>query len=199
MKKRYMVFGLGVVLALSLAVPALGGPSNPVASISASAKSTAKKALKTAKAAKSAAKKAQSTADAANTAAGAAQTTADGAKTAAATAQTTANSAQTAATAAQTAATNAQTTADSKMSGLALITSAGSAGGSTSATEFAVCPTGKSTTGGGFLVNGANNDQVTVVANAPYIGSWFAIAKDINGQAGTSWTLTAEAECATSP
>ena len=38
MSKRYTVLGLSVVLALALAVPALGGPTNPIASISASAK-----------------------------------------------------------------------------------------------------------------------------------------------------------------
>jgi len=55
MKKRYTVLGLSLVLALALAVPALGGPSNPIASVSASVKSIANKALKKAKAAQTAA------------------------------------------------------------------------------------------------------------------------------------------------
>ena len=45
MKSRYTVLFLSLVLALALAVPALGGPTNPIASISASVKSTANKAL----------------------------------------------------------------------------------------------------------------------------------------------------------
>ena len=32
MKKRYTVLGLSLVLALALAVPAMGGPTNPLAS-----------------------------------------------------------------------------------------------------------------------------------------------------------------------
>jgi hypothetical protein len=47
--KRYLVLGLGAVLALAVAVPAFGGSSDPSATTSASAKKTAKKALKKAK------------------------------------------------------------------------------------------------------------------------------------------------------
>jgi trimeric autotransporter adhesin len=62
MKKRYLVLGLAVVLAVGVSVPALGGPS---ATSSASAKKTAKKALKKAKKAQQAANDAQNAADAA--------------------------------------------------------------------------------------------------------------------------------------
>ena len=41
MKKRYTVLGLTVVFALALAVPALGGPTNPLASASKSVQSIA--------------------------------------------------------------------------------------------------------------------------------------------------------------
>ncbi|HET7509963.1 MAG TPA: hypothetical protein VFJ65_06915, partial [Solirubrobacterales bacterium] len=69
MSKRYAVLGLSIFLALALAVPALGGPANPVANISASAKSIANKALKKAKAAQQTANAANSAAAAANSAA----------------------------------------------------------------------------------------------------------------------------------
>ena len=101
MSKRYAVLGFSVVLALALAVPALGGPSNPIASISASVKQTANKALKQAKQAKnlantanSNAKKAQETAEGAKAAADGAQATANGAKTTADGAKTTADGAK---------------------------------------------------------------------------------------------------------
>ena len=49
MKRRYVLLGLASILAIALAVPAMGGPSNPLATTAASAKKTAKKALKKAK------------------------------------------------------------------------------------------------------------------------------------------------------
>ena len=63
MKERYFVLGLAIVLALALAIPALGGSSNPSATKAASAKKTANKALKKAKAANKAANQAQGTAN----------------------------------------------------------------------------------------------------------------------------------------
>jgi len=213
MKKRYMVFGVSVLLALSLAVPAFGGPTNPVASISASAKATANKALKKAKAAQktanaaqsaanaaqstatsanSAASKAQTTANTANTAAGKAQTTADAAKTAAAAAQTTADSAKTAAAA-------AQATADGKMSDARFVQGTAVSGTGGNATAAANCVTGENPTGGGFVINGSQNNQVTVNLNSQYLNSWIVTAEDINGQVGESWELAAVAICAKNP
>jgi hypothetical protein len=49
MRKRYLVLGFSLLLALVVAVPALGEPSDPTATTSASAKKLAKKALKKAK------------------------------------------------------------------------------------------------------------------------------------------------------
>ncbi len=71
MSKRYAVLGLSVVLALALAVPALGGPTNPIASISANdeikkVQGEAKNAQTSANAAKTAATNAQNAANAAN-------------------------------------------------------------------------------------------------------------------------------------
>ena len=63
MSKRYAILGLSVFFALALAVPALGGPTNPIASTSASVKQTANKALKKAKAAQSTANSALTTAN----------------------------------------------------------------------------------------------------------------------------------------
>jgi hypothetical protein len=74
MSNRYLVLGLAIVLALALAIPALGGSSGPGAATSAStttiakkAKKKANKALGVANAAKQAAKAAQDAADAAQT------------------------------------------------------------------------------------------------------------------------------------
>jgi hypothetical protein len=58
MKQRYLVLGFSVLLALSVAVPAFGGASDPTATTSASAKKIAKKALKKAKKADKRSKKA---------------------------------------------------------------------------------------------------------------------------------------------
>ena len=215
MKKRYLVFGLSVVLALALAVPALGGPSNPVASISASAKSIANKALKKAKAAQTAANNAQATANSASAAASAAQKDSSAAQKEASAAQKTANTAQgtatsaltaangakTAATAAQAAATAAQATADSalasangKMSGEVNVE--GAAG---STISVAGCPTGKTPTGGGFIILGADNDAATVVESTQYGTGWLVIADQIEGTAGAAWETIATVNCATSP
>ena len=215
MKKRYTVLGLSVVLALALAVPALGGPSNPVASISASVKSTANKALKKAKAAQTAANNAQATANSASSAAGEAQkdantagTTAKAAQTAANTALSTANtaksaadSAKTAAAAAQASANSAKATADtalatanSKMSGEVHVEGEEGAG-----VSFANCPTGKVPTGGGYIITGANNNAATPIESTQYGNSWLVIAEQIEGTAGASWGTVATVNCATSP
>lgn len=201
MKKRYTVLGLSLVLALALAVPALGGPSNPIASVSASVKSIANKALKKAKTAQATAEGAQSTANSASSAAAAAQKDANAAQKTANTAQgtgttalTTANAAKTAAATAQTAATNAQNTANGKMSGEVQVE--GEAG-----TTFGIagCPTGKVPTGGGFIITGANNNSATVTESTQYGSAWIVFAKQINGVAGTSWGTVATVNCATSP
>jgi hypothetical protein len=208
MKKRYIVLGLSLVLALALSVPALGGPSNPIASVSASVKSIANKALKKAKTAQATAESAQSTANSASSAAAGAQkdataaqktantaqgnastalATANAAKTAAANAQTTANGAK-------TAADNAQNTANGKMSGEVQVE--GEAG-----TTFGVagCPSGKVPTGGGFIITGANNNSATVTESTQYGSAWIVFAEQINGVAGTSWGTVATVNCATSP
>ena len=65
MKRRNALIGLSAVLALSLVVPALGGPSNPIAEKALSlskVNKTAKRAQRTADSAQSAANSAQGTA-----------------------------------------------------------------------------------------------------------------------------------------
>jgi hypothetical protein len=181
MKKRYTVLGLSAFLALALVVPALGGPLNPVANISASAKSIANKALKKAKAAQTAANNAQSSANSAASAASGAQTTANSAKTAAAAAQTTA--------------TEALNSANGKMSGEVHVEEAGSS----QTLAIAPCPTGKVPTGGGFIIGGANNNAATVTESTQYVNSWIVIADQIEGTTGSTWSTTATVNCATSP
>ena len=215
MKKRYAVFGLSIVLALALAVPALGGPTNPIASISASAKSIANKALKKAKAAQTAANNAQSTANAASSAASNAQKTADGAqktgeaaqktgeaaqKTAntaqgtATTALSTANTAKSTADSAKSTATTALNTANEKMSGEERIEGVAS---TTLATV--ACPGGKVPTGGGFIITGIDNDAATATESTQYLNGWIVIADQIEGTSGSSWGTVATVNCAASP
>jgi hypothetical protein len=205
MNKRYAVLGLSLFLALALAVPALGGPSNPIASVSASVKSTANKALKKAKAAQKTANTALSTANTAQaTAAGLqgdvktlqtdvkkAQTTANEGKTAAANAQSTANAAKAAAEAADA---NANTRL--KTSVLALGTP--SENDNTAEKSASVtCPAGTVILGGGAFVNTGEPKKVHLVTSQPqaiYSQGWFVSAATNEGQTA-NWAITAQAMC----
>lgn len=183
MKKRYVVLGLSAFLVLALAVPALGGPSNPIADTAANAKKTAKKALKTAQAAQNTADNAQNDANSASDDAAAAQTTA-------AAAQTTADGAQAAATA-------AQATADSKLGSTDFVLGTPSVEDASSKSNTAACPAGTQPTGGGYTIGGsAPQDSTSTFSGSPlYGGGWTASAVEQDGQAGT-WTITATAVCA---
>jgi hypothetical protein len=205
MKKRYTVLGLSLFLAMALAVPALGGPSNPVASISASVKKTANKALKKAKTAQTTAnnalsaansaqslastvqgeaKKAKSTADSAKAAA-------DEAKSAAATAQSTADSAKAAAEAA-----NANANTRLKTSSLALGTATANDNTAEKHAEV-TCPAGTVVLGGGAFINTTEPKKVHVVTSNPqaiYSQGWFVEGATNEGQTAT-WSITAEAMC----
>jgi membrane protein involved in colicin uptake len=201
MKKRYAVLGLSLFLALALAVPALGGPTNPVASISAGAKSIAQKALKKAKAAQQAANNAQATANSASSAASAASSAAAKAQKAAEGAQGTANTAKASADSAKAAADAAQSTADSakalaetKMSGEEHFE-----GTEGSTLSVAACQNGKVPTGGGFIITGANNNAATVTESTQYLNGWIVIADQIEGTSGSTWGTIATVNCATSP
>jgi hypothetical protein len=203
MKKRYTVLGLSLVLALALAVPALGGPSNPIASVSASVKSIANKALKKAKAAQTAANAAQATANSAANDASAAQKTANTAQSTATnalktanTANTTANTAKTTADAAKTAAAAAQATANGKMSGEQFVAGETFEGSGASVG----CPAGKTVTGGGFVLSGAEPNAATVVSSSQYLNGWLVGSQQIKNIGGSpSWTTAATVMCATSP
>jgi len=222
MKKRYTVLGLTVVFALALAVPALGGPTNPLASASKSVQSIANQALKKAKAAQktantalNTANAAQGTANSANNAAGQAKDAATAASKAAATAQTAANNAQSTADSAKTAAANAQSTANAANAAAGAAKTAADAAKATAETKmsgeehvegelgttiaFANCPVGKVPTGGGFIVSGANNNSATVTESTQYLNSWLSAAEQIQGVPGTSWAVTSTVNCATSP
>ena len=208
MKRRYVVLSLAVVLALALAVPAFGGPTNIVSALT-NVKKTANKALKQAKAASAAAAAAQSTANtavsdaaAAEKAAKAAQTTANGAQTTANTALSTANGAKTEAAAAKTAATAAkaaadaaQATANSKFGSTFTETGANSGTRTTSGNSNANCPAGSDLTGGGYTTAGAGANEVVPTYNGPYGSAWFAVLERIPAGANT-WSVTAFAQCA---
>jgi alanyl-tRNA synthetase len=212
MRRRYVVFGLTAVLAISLAAPAFGGV-NPLATIASSVKSIATKALKDAKKAQStantaltdaknaqtSANTAQSTASTALTNANNAQTSANTAQTAANKAQTTANTALTNANNAQTSANNAQTTANGKMSGENQQSGTEENATTTTTDASASCPSGQINTGGGYGLAGTDSDQVSVETNIPYGAGWIVIAHDIAGQTGTTWSLQAFVDCAVSP
>jgi hypothetical protein len=183
MRKRYLILGLSAFLALALTVPALGGPSNPIADVSATAKKTAKKALKKSK-------KAQQAADAA-------QQTANQAGNAADDAQATANGAQTAAEAAQAAADAAQATANGKFGSTQFVSGETSVEDNALKASTAACPGTSQPTGGGFTIGGTEPEDATVgFSGSPlYGGGWSATARPIDGEAGT-WTITGVAVCA---
>jgi membrane protein involved in colicin uptake len=199
MRKRYLVLGLSVFLALALAVPALGGPSNPVAGASATAKAIAQKALKKAKAAQKTANQAKSTANTALSNAAAAQSTANSA-------QSDANQAKTAAAAAQTSADNAQTAADAANANAntrynsVTEVSGGATADDTSSPKsaFATCPAGSDPTGGGYSIGGTTPGGAVVTSQHVqlYGGGWFASARTQQGLGATSWSIAAFAECA---
>jgi len=202
MKRRYIVLSLSLVLALALAVPALGGPSNPIASISASVKQTANKALKKAKAAQNTANTALSTANGAQNAAGKAQTTADNAQKAANaaqgtanTAQSTANGAKKAAEEAQAAANAAQATANSKLG--ETFTEFGPFDGpnTTSGVAIAECEGESEVTGGGYETSGEGTSEIVPFYTAAYGDAWLAGLNRIPGGTKT-WSVRAIVTCA---
>jgi hypothetical protein len=204
MKRRYAVLGLSVFLALALATPALGGPSNPVASISASVKSIANKALKTAKKAQKTANAANGTANTANGTANTALGTANSALSeakkgvaSAATAQSTANAAKSAAEAANAKAEAANANANTRVLGAVERGGTSTASNTeTSKNASSECESGEVTLGGGFFVGGTSN-SVTVSASEHllYGNGWFVSAKAISGT--PTWSLTAYAMCGT--
>jgi hypothetical protein len=211
MKSRYVVLFLSLVLALALAVPALGGPTNPVASISATVKQTANKALKKAKTAQStantaqgAANNAQNTADTAQKAATAAQasaktaqTTATGAQTTASAASTAAKNAQTAANAAKAAADAAQSTANGKFGNTTTVfgTNAGNTN-TTSKSEIVNCAGGQQITGGGFEVTGTGSNDVVPTFNSSYGDAWLVLLERVTGAPANTWGIRVTAICA---
>jgi membrane protein involved in colicin uptake len=195
MKSRYLILFLSVVLALALAVPALGGPTNPIASISASVKQTANKALKKAKAAQKTANSALNTANSAQTTANSAQSAAKAAQSTATSAQTAANSAQATANAAKTAAAAAQATANSKFGETFTEFGEGSGTSTTSGFDLVSCPTGSEVTGGGYETSGTGDNEVVPIYTASYGDAWLASLARIPGQAD-SWSVRAIVTCA---
>ncbi|MBM3668328.1 MAG: hypothetical protein FJW90_12840 [Actinobacteria bacterium] len=173
------MLGLASIIAIAFAVPALGGPSNPIASSAASAKKLANKALKKAKAANAAAVTAQSTADSAQAAANAAQSTANAAQATADSAQSTAN-----------------TAISTKFDTVVNVEGDPSPNNSIDKSViFATCPGAQPTpTGGGFFINGAGSVEAITNFNTAYIGSW-AVGALANGDSGSNWTLTPTARC----
>jgi cytoskeletal protein RodZ len=204
MRKRYVVLGLSAVLALALAVPAFGGPTNPLSKGVASVKKTATKALKTAKAAQQTANSALSAAESAQngvtkdgteikklqTSVTAAQTSANGA-------QASANSAKSIAEAAKTAAAAAEANANTRIKGSVQLV--GEVSLSSEADKFASkeCEAGQPTLGGGYVVGGSN-EKVTVFLSEKniYNDGWFVGGQLINGQTG-NFTIQAFAICGT--
>jgi hypothetical protein len=196
MSRRYAVLGISLVLALALAVPALGGPMNPIASISASAKKIANKALKQAKTAQKTAVAAQGTANTANSTANSALAEAKKAQTTATGAQTSANSAKTTAETARTAAAAAEANANTRFNKTEIVFGTSTPENTTtSKTAGATCGGPNVVMGGGFAVGG-ENEKVTVTASAPeffYGEGWFASAKAISGT--PTWSLQANVIC----
>jgi len=197
MSKRYVVLGLSVMLALALAVPALGGPTNPVASISASAKKIAQKALKKANEAQKTANTALSTANTANSTANSANSAANAASATANSALGEAKKAKTAAEEAKAAAAAAEANANTR------VKTANSVFGTSSAEDnetvknvSAACESDEEVLGGGFAVAGEAN-KVTVTTSEPiflYGHGWFVTGRAISGLTPT-WSIQAVATC----
>jgi hypothetical protein len=211
MKKRYVVLGLSVVLALALAVPAFGGPTNPVSSGLASVKKTANKALKNANAAKKTAKSALTAAESAT--AGVKGVESDVAKqtteikklqTSVTAAQTTANTAQATATAGKTiaeqakaAAAAAEANANTRLKGSTELFATPSVSSEANKFSTVECAEGQPTLGGGYELGGAANKVVvTTSEKALYGEGWFVGGQLINGETG-NWTIRAIAMCGT--
>ena len=191
MSKRYLVLGLSAVFAISLTVPALGGPGNPVASTAVSAA----KALKVAKKAKQKANAAQSTADTALSTANQARTAAATADTKATNAQTSANAAQASANAAQTSANTANNTANTRFNDTIQVAGTATANnGDDDKSDSVACTSGDHVTGGGWFIGGTDNDNQSVVTSASYGDSWTVAATEIT--ASGNWQLQAIAQCA---
>jgi membrane protein involved in colicin uptake len=195
MKRRYIVLSLSLVLALALAVPAFGGPSNPIASISASVKQTATKALKKAKAAQKTANTALGTANSAQTAASKAQTSANNAQKAAEGAQSSANSAKGTADAAKKAAEEAQATANSKLGETFTEFGAFDGPNTTSGVAIAECPGESEVTGGGYETSGEGTSEIVPFYTAAYGDAWLAGLNRIPGGTKT-WSVRAIVTCA---
>ncbi|HUP93037.1 MAG TPA: hypothetical protein VM074_12395 [Solimonas sp.] len=86
------------------------------------------------------------------------------------------------------------------VAGLVIVTATSASLGSVARIgATAVCPAGKKTLGGGFLVQGAGSNQVMPVGSAAYAAnSYSAIIQRIAGQTGTiEATVVAQAFCAT--
>lgn len=206
MKKRYTVLGLSVVLALALAVPALGGPSNPIADVSATVKSTANKALKKAKNAEKTAKNALNTANSANSNANSANSEAKKAATAAAAAQATANTAKATADSAKGTADSAKAIAEEakvraeegiRFSSLRIGLASPESGTNTTTTKNsdAECESDEFVLGGGFFVGG-ESDKVAVHTSNPqviYSNGWFAEGSAISGT--PAWSIQTTVMC----
>jgi trimeric autotransporter adhesin len=196
MKRRYAVLGLSVFLALALAVPALGGPTNPVASISASAKSIANKALKTAKAAQKTANAANGTANTALSTANTANGTANSALGEAKKGVANAAAAQATANAAKKAAEEANANANTRVLGALERSASTETNTETSKNASALCEGNEVTLGGGFFVGGSSNSvSVNASEHMLYGNGWFVSARAISGT--PSWSLTAYTMCGT--
>lgn len=198
MSRRYAVLGLSIVFALALAVPALGGPSNPIASTSATVKQTANKALKKAKNAQNTANSALSVANSAQSDAGKAQSDATKALSEAKKAQTSASTAQSSANAAKAAADAANANANTRIKESIQVSESTAASTTTPKFTSVSCPSGDPVLGGGFSVGGeANKVTVTQSEEQLYGGGWFTDASTINGQGAAEWSLLVVAVCGT--
>jgi hypothetical protein len=183
MNRRYVVLGFSIVLALSLAVPALGGPGSPVATVAGSAKAKAQKALNKAK-------QAQATADSALATGNQALSTANAANTKATTAQTAANAAQASATA-------ANNNANTRLLDTTTVTGTASANDATDQKiATANCPGDDKVTGGGFAFGGTDYNDETVVLESTYGDQWYVAAEEIDNTSPGNWSIQANAVCA---
>lgn len=192
--RRYLVFGFAVVLALALTVPALGGPSNPVASSAVSLGKVfkvAKKARNKANAAQEGANVALARAATSGQIGFNAQVGVGQALEAAAAAQQSADNAQASADAANAEA--GQVSANDLSWGIGTTTTVGP-NSTNNKTVIAPCPSGEVAIGGfSFISTPANTDPVVYDGDFWY-GTEIGLAREFAATAA-SWSLTGQASC----
>lgn len=196
MRSRALV--LSLVLALAVAVPALGGPffSHPskVASILALARKDTKKALQNAKAAKAIAEGGTTAASQAARTATEAKNAGQQAKGVLDTLPASLAAAKTATDSAEQIANAASTSAATKMGQEVAVRQVIES--KESPTITANCPDNKVATGGGFTISGGEREAIPTLVGGFGLKQWIVIGTQVLSGHPNRWTIEAAGFCA---